>query len=94
MVAHYQRAIWLDPTGLAPRRQLAHSLSMAGRVEAALLPFAMYALSTEQIKMGNPVYFAMRIPAGVFHHTLNLIAPILPLRPRHLPLHRKPLGYW
>jgi hypothetical protein len=36
MVAHYQRAIWLDPTGLAPRRELAHSLSMAGRVEAAL----------------------------------------------------------
>lgn len=36
LVAHYQRAVWLDPTGLAPRRELAYNLATGGRVAAAL----------------------------------------------------------
>ena len=30
------QSVWLDPTGLAPRRELAHTMAMSGRVEEAL----------------------------------------------------------
>ncbi len=36
LVAHYQRAVWLDPTGLAPRRELAYSFAAGGKVATAL----------------------------------------------------------
>jgi tetratricopeptide (TPR) repeat protein len=75
MVAHYQRAVWLDPTGLAPRRELAYSLAAGGRVGAAL-SILEGAMGLRGLDVGSPRMRAIaEAEVGLWSHAVFSMAP-------------------